>query len=148
MKESECYYSCLAIRSELGQHRAKRQSQQQRALNRYHDWRNILLTAAGMTREAEDSVMREHVVWATAAEKDCSLPSPLVPRCTNPPKRKHIPITRSKLDKMEPSIDDCTTTIWPSFSATMLTCNMIRIVSSDVFLPQTQAENHTDGTYN
>lgn len=67
------------------------------------------LTAAGRTREAEERVIKEQVVWATAAEKLCSVPAPFWPRWRRPPNKKHIPITRSKLERMEPSIEDWTT---------------------------------------
>lgn len=85
-------------------------------------------TAAGRTREAEERVMSEQVVWATAAENCCSVPLPLVPRWTRPPKRKHMPMTRSRLERMEPSIEDWTTSIWPSRRATMLTCVLLVVL--------------------
>lgn len=65
-----------------------------------------MLTAAGITKEADDSVIKEQVACATADEKTCSEPWPLVPRWTRPPKRKHMPMTSRRLDRMEPSIDD------------------------------------------
>jgi hypothetical protein len=74
-----------------------------------------------MTSEAEDRVIKEQADWATAAEKTCSEPSPLRPRCMRPPKKKHMPMTSKRLDRMEPSMDDCTTWICPSFRATILT---------------------------
>lgn len=80
------------------------------------------LTAAGMTSEADESVMREQAVWATAAEKTCSVPAPLTPRCLRPPKRKHMPMTSSRLERMEPSMEAWTTSTWLSLRATMLTC--------------------------
>lgn len=39
-----------------------------------------MLTAAGMTKEAEDKVISEQVDCATAEEKTCSEPWPLCPR--------------------------------------------------------------------
>lgn len=71
--------------------------------------------------EAEAMVIREQVVWAVAAVKLCSLPLPLSPRWMSPPSKKHIPMTSSKLERMEPSMEAWTTSIWLSMRATMLT---------------------------
>lgn len=69
-------------------------------------------TVAGMTSEAEDSARSEHVVWAVPDGNCCSMPLPsafLMFR--SPPKKKHMPRTRSRFERMEPSIEACTTSI-------------------------------------
>lgn len=86
--------------------------------------------------------MREQVVCATAAEKTCSVPAPDWPRCTRPPRRKHMPMTSKRLDRIEPSMDDWTTWIWPSLSATMLTCTGLATTSPHI---QTITHNQLDG---
>ena len=73
-----------------------------------------------MTSEADERAMSAQLVWAAVDENVCSVPAPFSPRWMIPPKRKQNPITRSKLDNMEPSIDDWTTSIWPSFNAIIL----------------------------
>jgi hypothetical protein len=73
------------------------------------------LTVAGMTSDAEDKASREHVVWAVPEPKRCSMPPPsLFLRFTIPPKKKHMPRTSSRFERMDPSIEACTTSIWPS----------------------------------
>lgn len=84
----------------------------------------------------------EQVVWAVADAKLCSRPLPLSPRWTIPPKRKHIPMTSRRLDRMDPSIEACTTSIWLSFSATMLTC--IQLASSFPCRISERAHNQLD----
>jgi hypothetical protein len=74
-----------------------------------------------MTSEAEDKVMREQVVWAVAEEKTCSRPLPDSPRWMIPPNKKHIPITKRRLERMLPSIEAWTSSISFRWSATMLT---------------------------
>jgi hypothetical protein len=81
-----------------------------------------LLTVAGMIIEAADSANKEHVVCAIALVKVCSVPLPESSfMLTRPPSRKLLPMTRRRLDRMEPSIDDCTTSISFFFRATILT---------------------------
>lgn len=72
-------------------------------------------TVAGMTSEAEDSARSEHVVCAVPEGKCCSMPLPsafLLFR--SPPKKKHMPRTSSRFERIEPSIEACTTSIWLS----------------------------------
>jgi hypothetical protein len=89
------------------------------------------LTVAGRTSEAVDSVIREQVVWAVVSENLCSIPFPFPSlEFLIPPKKKHMPMTRRRFDRMEPSIDACTTSISPAASATMLTWCVNQSVST------------------
>lgn len=47
---------------------------------RHHKIKQVTLTAAGKTREADDRVIMEQVVCAMTEEKVCSVPAPVVPR--------------------------------------------------------------------
>lgn len=77
---------------------------------------------AGMTSEAEDSASSEQVVWAVPEANCCSIPVPSgFLRFRSPPKKKHMPRTSSRFERIDPSIEAWTTSIWPAYSATMLT---------------------------
>jgi hypothetical protein len=77
---------------------------------------------AGITNDAEDRVIREQAVWAVPEANTCSLPLPRSSRMLKmPPRKKHMPITKSRLERIEPSMDDLTTSIWLFRRATILT---------------------------
>lgn len=67
--------------------------------------------AAGITMEADDRVMREQAVCAVPEAKTCSVPAPLSPMLKTPPRKKHMPITRRRLERIDPNIEDLTTSI-------------------------------------
>ena len=91
---------------------------------------------AGITSEAEESAISEQVVWAVAEAKLCSTPSPFSPfQFQMPPRKKHMPMTSNRFERMDPSMDDCTTWIWPSLSATILTCNPAKSVTFPLISP-------------
>ena len=79
-------------------------------------------TVAGIIRDAEAMVIKEHMVDATVGLKSCSIP-PVNPdrEFFIPPKKKQHPSTKRILDKTLPNILDWTILISPFFNATMLT---------------------------
>lgn len=64
------------------------------------------LKAAGINREDIDNARSDDAVCATVMLNDCSL-------CFNPPKKKHIPSTRRRLDNMDPRREACTMLTFP-----------------------------------
>lgn len=83
--------------------------------------------------EAAERVIREAVVWAVMVWKLCSWPWPFSSRIlTIPPKKKHMPITSNRFDRIEPIIDDLTTSICLSLNAIILTCRGGKIWSVQV----------------
>lgn len=60
-----------------------------------------LWNAVGMIKLATARERRLAAVWATTTLKCCSMRS-------IPPKKKHMPMTRSKLESMEPMREVCT----------------------------------------
>jgi len=82
----------------------------------------VILTVAGIIKDADAMVIREHMVDATVGLKLCSTPPPYARvEFLIPPAKKQHPRTRRMLDKTLPNILDWTIRISPFFSATMLT---------------------------
>lgn len=85
-----------------------------------------MLTVPGRIIEAADSVINEAVVWAVMVWKLCSWALPSASRIlTIPPKKKHIPMTSNRFDKIEPIMEDLTTSICLSLKAIILTCKEV-----------------------
>jgi len=75
-------------------------------------------------REAEATAMSEDMVEATVELNSCSIPSAVPVRVLwIPPATKQHPRTSRMLDKILPSILDCTILISPCFRATIDTCS-------------------------
>ena len=85
-----------------------------------HDWK-----AAGMIRLPTASASKLDAVWATVRLKCCLIR-------LSPPKKKHIPITRSRLDRMLPIKDSCT------MSTSPLTRAITDTINSTAFLFRSQ----------
>jgi hypothetical protein len=98
-----------------------------------------------MIMDAEESAMSEHVVCAVADANICSVGTPFSSVIlAMPPKRKHMPMTSNRLDKMDPSMDDCTTWIWPSLRATMLTISSTALPKVALSRPPSVSPSFTD----
>lgn len=79
-------------------------------------------TVAGMISAAEATAIRDDIVEATVELNSCSIPAAVPVRVLlMPPARKQHPRTKRMLDKMLPSMLDCTILISPFLRATMLT---------------------------
>lgn len=78
--------------------------------------------------DADDSVIKEQAVCAVPDANRCSEGTPFSSvMFVTPPRKKHMPMTRSRLDKIDPSMDDLTTSIWLFCKAIMLTWSCVSL---------------------
>lgn len=103
------------------------------------------LTVAGIIRDAMDKAMSEQLVWAVTVAKLCSMGRLSRSRMFQmPPSKKHMPSTSSRFDRMDPNMDDCTTSIWPWRSATMLTISSTALPKVALSRPPMESPRRTE----
>lgn len=93
-----------------------------------------------MIKEADATAIKEDIVDATVELKSCSMPRAVpVLVLWMPPAKKQHPSTRRMLERILPSILDCTILISPFLSATILTYKRLAELNAvGIFRPYDQ----------
>lgn len=70
----------------------------------------VATKTVGMANEAQEMAINDDMVCAAVMLKVCWI-------LLYPPNKKQQPVTKSKLEKILPIMDDLTTSNWPAFNA-------------------------------